>query len=576
VKKLALIPMKKRIAEIQSVYASAAGRIIAILSSLDPANYTAAESGRALSQVKDIVHSLDTAVQTWAPSAIRAAYQESAGVARTRLELIGTKALPASRYNPVRHDKKIAALTKTVMTDYWKANRTIEKTARKYLAVVGRAAAGVKKSMQVQMFDVEDAQVWINRLLKRARPADVARATLSEGALSRQIRDYLLSKLKGESFITINGRNYNVKSYAELVARTRMREAQTEATKELCKEFDNDLVQFSKHDDPCEECAQYEGEIYSISGDNPDYQELTDEETPPIHPNCLLPGTKAESPGGFIAGLRAGYSGPAIELIFASGAQVSITPNHLFLTPYGFASAHLLRKGDNIFCCASPIGAVAVSPNDNRNPTSVYQIFNSLSMTNSMTTKTVPASSEYLHGDAGFVYGNIDIVGAYRFLRSTNKADPAKGAGASNLDGANVGMLGFSGESDLLAVFKRLAFAADGIMGGRRTPSPFFLTRSGGRDSMAVADAPQGDVPQNEIAMDILVSDFKSLCQVTLQEAGLIKLTHIIDIRRFDFAGHVYDLQSPSSLYVANGIMSSNCEHNLNPTSENALAWRNA
>ena len=144
-KKLALIPMKTRIAEIQSVYASAAARIITALSSLEPDTYTAAKSGTVLSQVSHIVRELDTAVQMWAPGAIRAAYQESAGVARTRLEMIGAKALPAKRYDPARHDKKIAALTKTVMTDYWKANRTIEKTARKYLAVVSRAAAGVAK-----------------------------------------------------------------------------------------------------------------------------------------------------------------------------------------------------------------------------------------------------------------------------------------------------------------------------------------------------------------------------------------------------------------------------------------------
>jgi len=285
-KTLSLIPMKARIALIQSVYDSAAERIIAVLSSLDPATYAAAESGRALSQVKDIIRSLDTAVQMWAPGAIRAAYEESAGVARTRLEMIGAQRIPASKYNPARHDKKISALTKTVMTDYWKANRTIEKTARKYLSVVSQAAVGVAKLAQVQMFESTDALPFIKRLLKKARPADVAQATLSSGTVSRTIRDYLLSKLGGKDFIVINGRHYDVKSYAELVARTRMREAQTEATKELCKEFDNDLVQFSTHDNPCEECKKYEGEIYSLSGDSDTYDQLPDEAMPPVHPNC--------------------------------------------------------------------------------------------------------------------------------------------------------------------------------------------------------------------------------------------------------------------------------------------------
>lgn len=275
--------MKTRVAEIQSAYASAAGRIIKVLSSLEPDTYTATKSGTVLSQINDIIGELDTAVQMWAPGAIRAAYQESAGIARTRLELIGAK--QNKGYNPARHDKKIAALTKTIMTDYWKANRTIEKTARKYLVVVSQAAAGVGKLAQVQMFDIEDALPWIERLLKKARPADVAQATLSSGTVSRQIRDYLLKKLSGEDFIVINGRHYNVKDYAELVARTRMREAQTEATMELCKEFENDLVEVPRHDNPCDVCAEYQGQVYSISGNHPDYPALPDG-GPPWHPHC--------------------------------------------------------------------------------------------------------------------------------------------------------------------------------------------------------------------------------------------------------------------------------------------------
>jgi len=286
VKKLPLIPMKVRIAEIRSVYASAARQVIAALSSLEPDTYTAVKSGAVLSQVKNIIGELDAAVQAWTPGAIRAAYEESAGVARMRLEMIGAKALPASRYNLARHDRKIAALTKTVMTDYWKANRTIERTARKYLAVVGQAAAGVAKLAQVQMFESTDALPFIKRLLKKARPADVNVATMASGTVSRQIRDYLLKKLSGQEFIIIKGRHCDVKFYAELVARTRMREAQTEATKELCKEFANDLVQFSKHDNPCEECAKYEGEVYSISGDSNEYDQLPEEAEPPVHPNC--------------------------------------------------------------------------------------------------------------------------------------------------------------------------------------------------------------------------------------------------------------------------------------------------
>lgn len=286
-KKLPLIPLKSRIAEIQSVYANTAERIVALLSSLDPATYTAAQSGAVLSKVKDIILSLDAAVQMWAPGAIRAAYEESAGVARTRLEMIGAE--QSKRFNPARHEKKIAALTKTVMGDYWKANRTIEKTARKFLGVMAQAAAGVKKIEQAQMFDSATAKSFINRTVAGSLGAttkyNAGMAHLTSKDIAAKIQKKLLEKLGGKDFININGRNYNVKDYAELVARTRMRDTQSEATKELCKEFDNDLVQFSKHDSPCAICAPLEGQVYSISGNDPDYPRLTPEMTPAIHPH---------------------------------------------------------------------------------------------------------------------------------------------------------------------------------------------------------------------------------------------------------------------------------------------------
>lgn len=282
-KKLARIPMKARISEIESVYASATEKITAVLSSLDLTTFSTTAAGMVLTRVKTIIASLDSAVQMWAPGTMRAAFDESAGVARIRLEALG---LDQKKDGSRRQDKKIAALTKTIMTDYWKANRTIERAAKKYLVLAAQAAAGVAKIEEVQAFTGAEDFPYIKRILKGARPESWTEATLARQAVAKKIMDHLLKKIGGGDFILINGRNYNLKAYAELVARTRMREAQTEATKELCKEFDNDLVQFSKHDSPCEVCAPLEGQVFSISGDDPKYPALTDEETPPIHPCC--------------------------------------------------------------------------------------------------------------------------------------------------------------------------------------------------------------------------------------------------------------------------------------------------
>jgi hypothetical protein len=279
--------LKKQVDRIQSAYSSAAARIVSILSALDPANFTAVDHGKALKDVQAAVDVLNLQVRSYAPEAIRAAYEASQGVARTRLEMIGAK--PSKRYNPARRDKKIAALTKTILRDYWKANRTIEKTARQYLSVMSQAAAGVAKvQAQVQMFDSADVAEFIKRtvagVLVATTKYNKGIAHLTSADMAAKIRAKLIDRIQGGNFIKINGRFYDLKSYSELVARTRMRESQTDAVIETCKEFENDLVEIPEHESVCEECIPHIGKVFSISGDHPDYPLLPDG-GPPWHPN---------------------------------------------------------------------------------------------------------------------------------------------------------------------------------------------------------------------------------------------------------------------------------------------------
>lgn len=295
--KLALIPVKTRVAEIQSAYSRAAARIVDVLSGLDPATFTGADHAESLRKVKAIVLTLNDQVRMWAPAAINAAYQESAGVAQARLELIGAKKLPEWKYNSLRHGKKISALVKTVIRDFFKANLTIEKTAKKFLGVMAQAARGVAEvEAQVQEFDSAEIAAWIKRMMAASLSAKTkyneGMAHLTSGDIAGKIMAKLKDMISGGDFIKINGRSFNLKSYAELVARTRMREAGTEATIEQCKQYDNDLVEIPEHASVCEECIPHIGKVFSISGTSDTYPELPDG-GPPWHPNdwCYINAT---------------------------------------------------------------------------------------------------------------------------------------------------------------------------------------------------------------------------------------------------------------------------------------------
>jgi hypothetical protein len=106
-----------------------------------------------------------------------------------------------------------------------------------------------------------------------------------------KLRDELLKKALDGKTITIINKNgeqeqWNVDTYAELVARTKIMEASSQSVLDTAHYLNEDLVQWSAHNTLCEICAPYEGRIFSISGDSEDFPEL--EATPPddTHPNC--------------------------------------------------------------------------------------------------------------------------------------------------------------------------------------------------------------------------------------------------------------------------------------------------
>jgi hypothetical protein len=106
----------------------------------------------------------------------------------------------------------------------------------------------------------------------------------------RNLQKELLKDALDEKYIALvdkNGklRNYNLKSYAELVARTKLTEAQASSTVNLSLAYGSGLVQVSSHNTETEYDAQFEGKVFDLTGENPRFPNATD--LPPFHPNCL-------------------------------------------------------------------------------------------------------------------------------------------------------------------------------------------------------------------------------------------------------------------------------------------------
>jgi hypothetical protein len=104
----------------------------------------------------------------------------------------------------------------------------------------------------------------------------------AQSNLEKILRERLIGK---EQIVTAGSKHYTPEYYAELLARTRTRDAQSAASVQAALDYGVDLVQVSDHNTTTEICMQYEGQIFSISGGTPGYKKL--EEVAPFHPNCL-------------------------------------------------------------------------------------------------------------------------------------------------------------------------------------------------------------------------------------------------------------------------------------------------
>jgi hypothetical protein len=131
---------------------------------------------------------------------------------------------------------------------------------------------------EVQTSSITEAQ--INRAIAEGLVTDA-----TPQRIRSNLEKQLYKSIVGEEKILAGTKTYKVNTYAEMLARTRTRDAQSSATITASLDYGVDLVQVSDHNTTTPLCMQFEGQIYSITGANKRYPKL--EEVAPFHPNCL-------------------------------------------------------------------------------------------------------------------------------------------------------------------------------------------------------------------------------------------------------------------------------------------------
>lgn len=120
------------------------------------------------------------------------------------------------------------------------------------------------------------------------------RAKIAEGTLSGETRKQIVARVKDQlvqngttSLVDKGGRSWSVDRYADMLARTKLAEARNSGLATKMLENNQDLVQVSINGSDHPACADWEGQILSITGNTDGYDTVDDATADGLfHPNC--------------------------------------------------------------------------------------------------------------------------------------------------------------------------------------------------------------------------------------------------------------------------------------------------
>jgi hypothetical protein len=321
------------------------------------------------------------------------------------------------------------------------------------------------------------------------------------------------------------------------------------------------------------------------------------------HPRCFPAGVVVSGPPN-LAAARRWYQGELVVLTTASGQELPVTGNHPVLTDRGWLPANLIQEGDHVVRSALSQGAVPlVVPDERQVPARIEDLWRPSGV---MPLLQMPATAEDFHGDGG--HGDVDVVLTDGLLRQWGEASLGEPLGELALSFGVVAAALLSQHGASFEGFEALLGAANGVMGRSGLGGSLFGAHLGGADLASLGVAPslyasfgqpaRDDVPTDSILLsqgvlagpghvggDDLVGgqggesgvgrwdpagSYRSPESVSsyarlgggLRDrlSGQVELDCVVELRRVQWSGHVYNLTSSEGWYSANGLIVSNCD----------------
>lgn len=272
--------------------------------------------------------------------------------------------------------------------------------------------------------------------------------------------------------------------------------------------------------------------------------------------NCFPASTSIQLADFVEKAYRRHYRGQLAEIVTASGKTMRATPNHPILTTRGWCPIGSLNEGDEVIELREDGIDVSVSKDDkDQSQITIAQVFDAVCQAGSRRSE-ISLRAQF-HGDGAD--GNVDIVSATRPLRFGRETSCLQSTQKFML--AEASHTRFNGSFVKHFAVGCLRAAASLICGLSQAFAPsntFALHPHRVRGALAAHTAAGGFDHFGNGSPVVAAFDGKA------QYAGSAlmlptKASRIVSHRQVFFEGHVFNLQTQSGWYVADGIISHNC-----------------
>lgn len=285
------------------------------------------------------------------------------------------------------------------------------------------------------------------------------------------------------------------------------------------------------------------------------------DDRPLAHPGCILPGNEIIPVGEISAATKSFYNGRAIEITLSGGSRITVTENHPIFTDRGWIKAGIINKRDyHIYSILAEGITASINPYYQQRPTKIEDKFATLEKSRSVSAITVPSSPKYFNGDGRSINGDINIIYTNGFLRSNIKSEIDKIVSQPYFNKCSTRLISLMSQCLFSPLFQSDLPANRGQMSGSKLVGSLVSSHVRPFNKFGFGLGARNDISLNESTIENTPANSNLAREFIGRFSGNVSLEDIIQVRDFNFTGHVYDLQcNMYELYICNGIITHNC-----------------